>query len=199
VPERKARIERATGETNIKVSLDLDGTGKYRVATGMAMLDHLVAQLARHGRFDMDVAAKALSDPDGHHMAEDLAIVLGRAFSEALGERQGITRMGHAIVPLDEALALVAVDVGGRGYAVIDAPMDGEKIGDMPSDMVRHVLETLAREAKINLHARILAGVNDHHRAEALFKALARALDQATRRDPRTAGQAPSTKGVIER
>ncbi len=197
--ERKARVERATGETTIKVSLDLDGTGKYRVATGMAMLDHLVAQLARHGRFDMDVAAKALSDPDGHHLAEDLAIVLGRAFSEALGERQGITRMGHAIVPLDEALALVAVDVGGRGYAVIDAPMDGEKIGDMPSDMVRHVLETLAREAKINLHARILAGGNDHHRAEALFKALARALDQATRRDPRTAGQAPSTKGVIER
>lgn len=197
--ERKARVERATGETNIKVSLDLDGTGKYHVTTGMAMLDHLVAQLARHGRFDMDVAAKALSDPDGHHLAEDLAIVLGRAFSEALGERQGIARMGHAIVPLDEALALVAVDVGGRGYAAIDAPMDGEKIGDMPSDMVRHVLETLAREAKINLHARILAGVNDHHRAEALFKALARALDQATRRDPRTAGQAPSTKGVIER
>ncbi|MFQ5933689.1 MAG: imidazoleglycerol-phosphate dehydratase HisB [Dehalococcoidia bacterium] len=195
---RKASLERATGETKVTVEVDLDGAGRHEVSTGLTMLDHMLSQLARHGAFDIRVTATCQTDPDGHHVVEDVAILLGRAFGQALGERKGIARMAHAVVPLDEALAMVVVDVGGRGYAVVDTPFGAETVGDLTPDLARHFLETFALEGKFNLHAKFLAGVNDHHKIEALFKALARALDAATRVDPRIADQVPSTKGVIE-
>ena len=196
--DRSASLQRSTGETQVSVEVSLDGSGRNEVDTGISMLDHMLSQLARHGAFDLKVTATATSDPDGHHVVEDIAIVLGQAFGQALGDRKGITRMAHAVVPLDEALAMVAVDVGGRGYAVVDMPFGVEKIGDLLPDMARHFLETFAAEGRFSLHAKFLAGINDHHKIEALFKALARALDAATRVDARISGQVPSTKGVIE-
>ena len=198
MPNRKAILERDTGETRVSVEIVIDGTGQYQVKTGIPMLDHMLSQLAKHGAFDLKISAEAKSDPDGHHLIEDVAIVLGRAFGQALGERQGLVRMAHALVPLDEALALVAVDVGGRGYAQIDTPFNAEEVGGLSSDMARHFLETFALEGRLNLHAKFLSGLNDHHKIEALFKALAKALDAATQLDPRIAGQVPSTKGVID-
>ena len=161
------------------------------------MLDHLLDQLAKHGLFDITVRATGDLEKDAHHTTEDTAILLGRAFSQALGDRAGIARMGHAIVPLDEALALVAVDLGGRGFAEIDLPFAGERIGELPGSLVRHFLQSFALEARASLHVKLLAGMDDHHRAEATFKALARALDDATAVDPRRAGVVPSTKGVV--
>lgn len=194
---RIATLKRATGETDITVSLNLDGTGRTEVSTGIGMLDHLVDQLGRHGLFDITVTAKGDLDKDAHHTTEDLAILLGRAFSEALGERRGISRMGHAIVPLDEALSLVAIDLGGRGYAQIDLPFGGDRVGELPGSLVRHFLQSLAFEMRASLHVKLMAGDDDHHRAEATFKALARALRDACEIDPRRAGAVPSTKGVI--
>ncbi len=193
--KRSATITRETTETKISIELLLDGTGKFDIKTGSKMFDHLLTQLARHGLFDIKIQA---SGWDQHHVVEDVAISLGKALGEALGDKKGITRMGHAVVPMDEALAMVAVDIGGRGYAVVDAPFKRKKIGDLESDMVRHFLESFAIEAKINLHARIPSGINEHHKAEAIFKALGRALDSATKLDERIAGEVPSTKGIIE-
>ena len=195
--DRKATIKRETRETKIEVHLDLDGTGSSSVGTGNGMLDHLVAQLARHGLMDITVSAQGDIATGWHHLVEDVGIVLGRALNEAVGEGRGILRMGHALVPLDETLARVVVDLSGRPYAVVKAPFDGPTIGDLPSDLVRHFLEVLALEGRFNLHAQVLAGTNDHHKAEALFKALARALRQAVTPDPRAPGDVPSTKGTI--
>lgn len=194
---RRADVTRQTTETSIAVRLDLDGHGECTVATGIAFLDHMLQQLAKHGRFDLAVSAQGDLAIDSHHTVEDVAIALGRCFGEALGERRGIVRMGHAIVPLDESLAMVAVDIGGRGYAVVTPQLTGPRLGDLDADVLRHFLETLAAEARINLHATTLHGANDHHKAEAIFKALARALHQATRRDPTIGGEVPSTKGTI--
>lgn len=193
--ERKAAVTRETAETNVRVELNIDGSGQFEVATGIRMLDHLLAQLAQHGVFDMKLSA---SGADQHHVTEDVAISLGRAFNKALGGKQGIARMAYAVVPMDEALVAVAIDIGGRAYSVIDAPFTRANIGDLGSDLVSHFLVSFATEAKINLHAKALAGVNDHHKAEALFKALGRALDAATRIDDRIIGRIPSTKEVIE-
>jgi len=195
--ERKATVNRETGETGVKLELVIDGRGRCRASTGIGMLDHLVDQIARHGLFDIRIEAKGDLEVGQHHTLEDVAICLGQAFDRALGERRGIVRMGHAVVPMDEALAMVAVDAGGRGYAVIDAPLEGRDISGLDTDLVRHFLETFAREAKLSLHARILSGVNDHHKVEALFKALARALDAATGIDGRRGDEVPSTKGTI--
>jgi imidazoleglycerol-phosphate dehydratase len=195
--ERSATVERATRETKIRVDLDLDGTGQVQIRTGIGFLDHLVGALARHGVFDLSVQAEGDLVVDSHHTAEDVAIALGRAFDRALGERRGIVRIAHAYAPLDEALALVVVDLSGRGYAVVDAALAEPKLGDLDSDMVRHFLETLAIEGRMNVHARVVAGQNAHHKAEALFKALARALDAASRIDPRLDGAVPSTKGTL--
>ncbi|MDY6916450.1 MAG: imidazoleglycerol-phosphate dehydratase HisB [Chloroflexota bacterium] len=192
---RAATVTRETAETKIDIDLSLDGSGRHTIKTGSKMLDHLLSQLAAHGLFDITIKA---SGWDQHHIAEDVAICLGKAFVEALGDKKGITRMGHAVVPMDEALAMVAVDIGGRGYAVIEAPFKRKKIADLESDLVRHFLESLAIEAKMNLHARVMSGINEHHKAEAMFKALGRALDTATRLDERVGRKAPSTKGVIE-
>ncbi|MFO7773957.1 MAG: imidazoleglycerol-phosphate dehydratase HisB [Dehalococcoidia bacterium] len=193
--ERKATVSRETAETAIKVELNIDGSGQFEITTGMRMFDHLLTQLAQHGVFDMKISA---SGPDQHHVVEDVAISLGKALNQALGEKQGIVRMAHAVVPMDETLAAVAVDIGGRVYSVIEADFEEASIGDMDADLVRHFLVSFASEAKINLHARVLSGINDHHKAEALFKALGRALDSATRIDERILDRVPSTKEVIE-
>jgi len=193
--ERKAKITRETAETNVRVELNFDGSGQFQITTGIRMFDHLLTQLAQHGVFDIKISA---SGPDQHHVVEDVAISLGKAFNQALGKKQGIVRMAHAVVPMDEALAAVAVDIGGRVYSVIEADFNEASIGDMDADLVRHFLISFASEAKINLHAKVLSGINDHHKAEALFKALARALDTATQIDERILGRVPSTKEVIE-
>jgi len=193
--ERKATVARETAETNVRVELNIDGSGQFQITTGMRMFDHLLTQLAQHGVFDIKISA---SGPDQHHVVEDVAISLGKAFNQALEKKQGIARMAHAIVPMDEALAAVAVDIGGRVYSVIEADFNEASIGDLDADLVRHFLVSLASEAKINLNAKVLSGINDHHKAEALFKALARALDTATRIDERILGRVPSTKEVIE-
>ena len=194
---RKATIKRDTKETQVEVTLDLDGTGKASIDTSNGMLNHLVEQLARHGLMDITVSARGDVSPGWHHLVEDVGIVLGQALRTAVGEGRGILRMGNVTVPLDETLALVALDLGGRPYAVVKVAFDDPLIGDLPSDLVRHFLEVFALEARMNLHAQILAGGNDHHKAEALFKALARALRQALAIDPRVSGDVPSTKGTI--
>ncbi len=194
---RIATINRETKETKITLELGIDGTGVCDIRTGVGMFDHMLEQLGKHGRFDLKVQAQGDLHIDEHHTVEDVGMVLGQAFAEALGERKGIVRMGHAVVPMDEALAMVAVDLSGRGYAKVEASFDKEYINELPTDLIKHVFESFAIEGRLNLHARLLAGDNDHHKAEALFKALARALDDATRIDERIAGSIPSTKGVI--
>jgi imidazoleglycerol-phosphate dehydratase len=193
--ERKAKVVRETAETTVRVEVNIDGSGQFQITTGIRMFDHFLTQLAQHGVFDIRISA---SGPDQHHVVEDVAISLGKAFNQALGKKQGIVRMACAIVPMDEALAEVAVDIGGRAYSVIEADFNEAGISDLDADLVRHFLVSLASEAKINLHAKVLGGINDHHKAEALFKALARALDSATQIDERIAGRVPSTKEVIE-
>lgn len=195
--KRAAHVKRDTRETQINLALDLDGSGRYEGETGIGMLDHLLESLARHSLFDLNVQATGDIERDPHHLVEDVGIVLGQALDQALGERRGIVRFGHAIVPMDEALALVAVDLGGRGHASIEIEFDREMIGQLPAENVEHMLSALAQEGRLNLHVRLLAGVNDHHRAEAAFKAVARALSAATRIDERLAGQVPSTKDVL--
>jgi imidazoleglycerol-phosphate dehydratase len=194
---RVGTCQRETRETNIRAEVDLDGAGNSQVNTGIGFLDHMLEALARHSRFDITIEAQGDLHVDGHHTAEDVAICLGKALDQALGTRGGIVRMGHAIVPMDEALALVAVDLSGRGIAVLDTTFRGESVGELRTEMIPHFLQSLALEARLSMHAHIMAGANDHHRAEALFKALARALDEATRPDPRLQGAVPSTKGTL--
>jgi len=193
--ERTATIKRETMETTVSLELNLDGSGKQGMNTGIRVFDHLLAQLAQHGLFDIKISATGNNQ---HHLVEDVAICLGRAFGEALGEKRGIIRMADATVPMDDALAMVAVDLSGRGYAVLELPFSDKEIAELETDLVRHFLESFAIEAKLNLHARVAYGTNDHHKAEALFKALGRALDAATRIDERIAGELPSTKELLE-
>jgi imidazoleglycerol-phosphate dehydratase len=195
--ERRGKEERETKETRVSVEVNLDGSGQAKIATGVGMLDHLLEQIARHGLIDITIAATGDLQIDPHHTAEDVAICLGRALKKALGRREGIVRFGHAVVPLDEALALVAVDLSGRGYAALDLSWTGAKVGELPTDLIGHMLWSIATESKMTLHARILAGASDHHKAEAVFKALARALGTAVRLDPRLGGDVPSTKGSL--
>ncbi len=192
---RASVIKRETGETSISLELNIDGCGSYETVTGIRMLDHLLAQLARHGVFDIKITA---TGDDQHHLVEDVAICLGKAFGQALGDKRGIVRMADATVPLDDALATVAVDISGRGYTVLELPFSDNDMAGFATDLVRHFLEAFAVEARINLHARVLYGSNDHHKVEALFKALARALDKATRVDARISGELPSTKEMLE-
>ena len=195
---RVGRVRRETKETTIEAVWAVDGAGVAEVATGIGMLDHLIEQIARHGQFDITLKVVASDlDRDAHHMVEDAAISLGQALSSALGDRAGIVRMADALVPMDEVLAQVALDISGRPYAVLDMPFAGERIGQLPTEMIEHFLWSLAQNAGLTLHVRLLAGRNDHHRAEGVFKALARALDIATRLDPRIAGVIPSTKGSL--
>lgn len=196
--KRRGAVTRETKETEIQVAVDLEGSGEAKVATGIGMLDHLLSQIARHGLIDITITAAGDLSTDEHHTVEDVGLALGRALDAALGARNDIVRMADATVPLDEALASVAVDLGGRGYAVVDVAWTGERVGELPTDLVSHLLWSFASEGKLTIHARVIAGVNDHHKAEALFKALGRALGAATRPEPRLSGQAPSTKGKLK-
>ena len=193
--ERKAIVTRETKETSIKVELNIDGKSKYEITTGIRFFDHMLSQLAQHGLFDIKLSA---TGSDQHHVVEDVAISLGKAFSQALGDRQGIVRMSHAVIPMDDALAFVALDIGGRGFTAFEATFSDISISEMPTDLIRHFFVSFASEAKFNIHTKAISGINDHHKAEALFKALARALDAATCIDERIADKIPSTKDTIE-
>ena len=191
---RQASIPRKTRETDISLELNVDGCGKGEVKTGVPMFDHLLEQVARHGVFDIKLSA---TGDDPHHLVEDVAICMGQALNEALGKKRGIVRMADATVPMDDALAMVAMDISGRGYTVLELSFSKNDMAGFSTDLIRHFLETFATEAKLNLHARVIYGVNDHHKAEALFKAFGRALDAATRIDERISGELPSTKGLL--
>jgi imidazoleglycerol-phosphate dehydratase len=193
---RTATVERMTKETSVRITLNLDGSGKADISTGVPMLDHLISHVAMHGLFDLEVRAKGDLHIDTHHTVEDVAIVLGDALCRALADKIGINRMGHAYVPMDEALALVAVDLSGRSYSIVQAEFSAPTIGALPASLVVHFFETLAAHANMNLHARVFYGRDDHHKAEALFKALGRALAMAVTVDPRRVSVA-STKGTI--
>ena len=195
--ERRGEVHRETAETNVRVAIDLDGSGVASVATGIGFYDHMLTAFARHGRFDLTVEAAGDLEVDAHHTMEDVALALGQALSAALGDRAGIQRMGDATVPLDEALVQVAIDISGRPHAATDFDFVGERIGEAPTEMVPHVLSSLATGANLTLHALQLAGTNDHHIAEATMKALGRALDAATSLDLRIAGAVPSTKETL--
>ncbi len=194
--DRKAQIKRQTKETQIELELNLDGTGRAEIDSGIGFYDHMLHHIALHGILDLKICATGDLQIDTHHSIEDIAICLGRAIDEALTTRKGIRRMGVAYVPMDEALARVVIDLSGRAYAVIKAEFTSPIMGNMPTDLVIHALETIAAHAKMNLHAEVLYGRNDHHKAEALFKAFGRALAQAVAHDPQRQG-IPSTKGTL--
>jgi imidazoleglycerol-phosphate dehydratase len=194
---RQSSIHRKTNETDVAIQLDLDGQGLHQVATGVGFLDHMLTHLAVHGLFDLTVQAQGDLHIDVHHTVEDVALALGQALDQALGKRKGIVRMGSSYVPMDESLAFVAVDLSGRPYSVIQADWHTPAVGNIPTSLFPHFFESLAVTARLNLHARILYGRDDHHQAEALFKALGRALDAATQLDPRRGITVPSTKGSL--
>ncbi len=195
--KRLAEIARKTRETDISLTLDLDGSGQYEVATGIGMLDHLLESLARHALFDLKVQAKGDIDRDTHHLLEDIGLVLGQALNQALGDRRGITRFGDATIAMDESLAQVVIDLGGRPFAAIDMPFVRDLVGELPTENLAHLLEAMAQEGRLNLHVRVLSGDNDHHIAEAVFKGLARCLRTAVAIDARASDAIPSTKDVL--
>ncbi|HRU04764.1 MAG TPA: imidazoleglycerol-phosphate dehydratase HisB [Candidatus Brocadiia bacterium] len=194
--ERKANIERKTRETNITLSLDLDGQGEAKMGTGVGFLDHMLELFARHGLVDLQVTAQGDTQVDAHHTTEDVGIVLGQAIREALGSRKGLARFGDATVPMDEALASVALDLGGRGVCVFNAKFPSPKVGDFDSELVEEFFRAVASNGGMNIHVNVPYGGNTHHISEAVFKAFARAFEQAARVHPRVKG-VPSTKGVI--
>jgi imidazoleglycerol-phosphate dehydratase len=193
---RQAKVERTTRESSIVLTLNIDGVGKAQIDTGIGFLDHMLTLLAGHGLFDLEVKAKGDLHVDEHHTAEDTLICLGKAFDQALGDRRGIVRTAHSYVPMDESLALVAVDLSGRPYCVFNAEFVTPRLGTLGTDLIFHLLESFAIHARMNLHAQVLYGRNDHHKVEALFKGLARALDGATQLDARRQ-DVPSTKGTL--
>jgi imidazoleglycerol-phosphate dehydratase len=194
---RTAEISRQTNETQITIKLELDGTGKHEISTGIGFFDHMLTHLAVHGLFDLSVQARGDLEVDTHHTIEDVALVLGQAFDKALTDRKGIFRMGDCFAPMDETLAHVAIDLSGRPYAVIQSEWHTPYIGNIPTTLFPHFFESFAITSRCNLHGRVLYGRDDHHQAEALFKAWARALDTATQLDPRRVGSIPSTKGML--
>ena len=194
---RVGEVRRETSETQITIRWELDGRGDYDVETGIGFLDHMLAALARHGRFDLAVRAKGDLHIDEHHTVEDVGIVLGQALNQALGDRRGLRRFGDARVPMDDALSEVAIDLSGRSAGVLEIELLGESVGGISAQMFPHFFRSLAADAKMTLHATIVRGENDHHRVESLFKAFARALDDATRIDERIADQLPTTKGAL--
>ena len=195
--DRTATVERKTAETEISVTVNLDGTGQFDIDTGLPFFDHMLSHIGKHGVFDLSVKATGDLEVDQHHTIEDCGIAVGEAFAKALGDKAGIVRAGSAYMPLDEALALAAVDLSGRAYAQLDLKLLGREVGGLPPDLLSHFLESFAGSLGANINVRSIEGINDHHKAEACFKALARALDAATRIDPRRRGDVPSTKGTI--
>jgi imidazoleglycerol-phosphate dehydratase len=194
---RQAQIARTTGETSIMLSVNIDGTGQCQAQTGIGFLDHMLTLMAKHGQFDIEVVANGDLHVDDHHTAEDVCICLGQAIDKALGDRRGIVRTAHSYVPMDEALGFVAIDLGGRAYCVFNAEFVTPRVGTLGTDLLFHLFESIAYHGRMNLHARVEYGRNDHHKVEALFKALGRALDAASRIDPRLGDAVPSTKGVL--
>ena len=194
---RTAKLRRTTGETDVAVVLDLDGTGKSEISTGCGFLDHMLTLFARHGRFDLTVQAKGDTWVDDHHTVEDVGITLGDAFAQALGEKRGVTRYGSTILPMDEALILTAVDLSGRGLLCYDLAIPTEKVGTFDTQLVGEFFAAFARRADLTLHVKQLAGANSHHIIEGAFKSLARSLRTAAAIDPAAAGEVPSTKGVL--
>lgn len=191
---RTSAKSRKTNETDIRVNLNLDGTGDYHIATGIPFFDHMLAQLARHGQLDLDINAKGDLQIDGHHTVEDVGLVLGQALQEALGDRRGIVRFSHAYVPLDEALTRVVIDLSGRPYLVYKAEFRVPRLGDLQTELIEEFLKAFAQEGRFNLHVENLYGRNQHHIAETIFKATARAIHLATRIQY---AEIPSTKGVL--
>jgi imidazoleglycerol-phosphate dehydratase len=193
---RTATIERSTKETRIRLHLDVDGRGRADVETGVGFLDHMLTLFAHHGRFDLEVRAAGDLHVDPHHTVEDVGIALGQAIAEALGDKAGIVRYGHFFLPMDEALVMCALDLGGRPFLVLEATLTNPRLGEMDTELVQDFWQAVADNARMNLHIRQLSGRNTHHIVEAAFKAVARALDAATQRDDRVEG-VPSTKGTI--
>lgn len=192
---RRAYVQRTTGETDVEVTLDLDGTGEAHVETGIGFLDHMLGALAKHARFDLRLSCEGDLEIDDHHTAEDCALALGQAIDQALESRRGVARFGHAYAPLDEALARAVVDLSGRPYAHVDLGLRREMLGTIATENLTHVVQSLAVASRSTLHVEVLRGENDHHRAEAAFKALALALRHAVQRDG--GEDVPSTKGVL--
>ncbi len=195
-PPRRAEVERKTRETSVAITLNLDGVGRGEIATGVPFLDHMLQSFARHGFFDLTVRASGDVEIDDHHTVEDVGIVLGRAFRQALGDRSGIKRFGSATIPLDEALCTAVVDISGRSYLAYNVPIKQERVGGFQTELVHDFMKALSDEAGMNLHLNLHSGRNPHHIIEAAFKALARAMDQATAVEPRAQG-ALSTKGTL--
>lgn len=193
--DRKVNFERKTNETEIKVILNLDGRGLVKASTGIGFFDHMIHLLGRHAGFDLELEVKGDLEVDAHHTVEDVAICLGRAVKDGLGEKRGINRYGNAILPMDEALVMVAIDISGRGYLGLDATFQAPKAGDMDTELVAEFLRAFAQNGGITMHVRVIAGTNTHHVIEAIFKGLARAFKTAAARDGR--GEVPSTKGLL--
>ncbi len=194
---RQAEINRKTGETDIRIRLGLDGTGEYRIDTGVGFLDHMLELFARHGRFDLQVTCKGDTRVDDHHTVEDIGIALGQAFDQALDDRKGIVRYGQMILPMDESLILSAADLSGRGLLAYDLRIPTEKVGTFDTELTEEFFRAFAHNARCTLHIRQLAGSNSHHIIEGAFKSAARSLRAAVRIDPEYAGEIPSTKGVL--
>jgi imidazoleglycerol-phosphate dehydratase len=194
---RRATVDRATNETRIAVSVDLDGTGRAEIATGIGFLDHMLDQLARHSLIDLTVKAEGDLHIDAHHTTEDTGIAIGQALTKALGDKRGIARYGHAYLPMDEALVRVALDLSGRPFLVWNVTFATDRLGHLDTQLVREFFQAIAQHGGITLHVDMIHGANDHHVAEACFKGLAQALRRAVEIDPRKAGQIPSTKGTL--
>lgn len=194
---RNAAITRKTAETDISLTLVLDGTGKSEISSGVGFLDHMLTLFSRHGRFDLTLASEGDTYVDDHHSVEDIGIALGKAFAEALGDKRGVRRYGSAVLPMDEALILTAVDLSGRGFLAFDLPIPAEKVGTFDTELVEEFFRAFALNAGITLHVRSLAGSNSHHIIEGAFKSAARSLREACSIDPELADEIPSTKGVL--
>ena len=195
---RRARIDRRTTETQIHLVINLDGRGTYAVRTGVRFLDHMLELFARHGGFDLTIAAKGDLDVDAHHTVEDVGITLGEALAKALGNKRGINRAGYFLMPMDETLAVAAIDLSGRPFAVVDlTKVRAERVGDLPVELVQDFFEGFANAARANVHLKVLYGRSSHHQIEAVFKAFARALRVACAKDRRLAKTLPSTKGLL--
>ncbi len=195
---RRAEVVRTTRETDIRLALALDGQGRGDVETGVPFLDHMLAQVARHGLFDLEIRARGDTHIDDHHVVEDVAICFGQALADALGDRRGIRRYGACTLPMVETLVTVALDLSGRGHFVYRVTFPGERIGGFPTELIEEFFRALADKGGVELHVNLHYGTNQHHMAEAIFKAFARALDDASRIDPRIEGELPTTKGLIE-
>jgi imidazoleglycerol-phosphate dehydratase len=194
---RRGLVDRRTRETSIRVRIGIDGRGRYEITTGIRFLDHMLELVARHGGFDLEIDAKGDLDVDQHHTVEDLGIALGQAVDKALGARRGIHRAGYFVMPMDESLAVAAIDLSGRAHAAVDLRIRPERVGDLQAELIDDFFEGFAQGARANVHLKVLYGRSSHHQVEAIFKAFARALRAACARDPRLGRTLPSTKGLL--